>query len=359
MGLTWVSLERPIHGGNLVWAASQAGCSPDRLVDFSASINPLGPPQSAIAAITHHLDRLKTYPDPRYSALRRSLGQFHHLPPEFIWPGNGAAEILTWVARHLSQCSLTYLLTPAFQDYKRALAAFQVPIQPCPVNLSEPNPALPDPISPRAGLLLNNPHNPTGRIWQREEILAILEKFAVVVVDEAFMDFLDPSQEQSLVSLVPDYPQLVVVRSLTKFYSLPGLRLGYAIAHPHWIAQWQQWRDPWPVNVLAEVAAIAAIEDRSFQQQTWDWLPPTRDRLLEGLRALPGCQPHPGTANFLLVQWQGSVSALQLALLQEDQILIRDGLSFPELGDRYFRIAVRTATDNKRLLQALQKQRNQ
>lgn len=351
-----MSLNRPVHGGNVVWAASVAGCSPDRLLDFSASINPLGPPQSAIAAITTHLNRITLYPDPRYSELRKHLGRFHQLPPEVIWPGNGAAELLTWIARQLRECQSVYVLTPAFRDYARALQAFGVPIQPYALDLLDLSKlASPLPLSPNpgSGLLLNNPHNPTGKLWRRDEILPILDRFEFVVIDEAFMDFLDPSEDQSLIPLIQDYPHLVIVRSLTKFYSLPGLRLGYAIADPALIEQWQHWRDPWPVNILAEVAGIAAIQDDDFQRQTWDWLPPTRHHLLEGLRSLSGFDPYPGAANFLLVKTQQSVTELQEWLLKEYQILIRDCVSFPELGDRYFRVAVRSQAENQRLLDAL------
>jgi len=348
-----VSFQRPVHGGNVVWAASIAGCSPDRLLDFSASINPLGPPQSAIAAITTHLHRITLYPDPQYSQLREHLGRFHQLPPEFIWPGNGAAELLTWIARQFQGCGGVTLLTPAFRDYERALQAFGVPIQPYPLSWSGLASSLPNSANPGSGLLLNNPHNPTGKLWRREEILPVLDRFKFVVIDEAFMDFLNPSEDQSLIPLLQDYPHLVIVRSLTKFYSLPGLRLGYAIAHPALIAQWQNWRDPWPVNILAEVAGIAAIQDYDFQRQTWDWLPPTREYVFERLRSLPGFDPYLGAANFLLVKVNQSVRALQEQLLKEHQILIRDCASFPELGDRYFRIAIRLSSDNQRLLDAL------
>ncbi|MBE9126169.1 aminotransferase class I/II-fold pyridoxal phosphate-dependent enzyme, partial [Coleofasciculus sp. LEGE 07081] len=207
--------------------------------------------------------------------------------------------------------------------------------------------------SSNRGLLLNNPHNPTGQLFERESILPLLEQFALVVVDEAFMDFLPPDQQQSLIPWVQDYPNLVILRSLTKFYSLPGLRLGYCVAHPDRLQRWQQWRDPWPVNVLAAAAGIAVVQDRDFQQQTWDWLPKARSQLFQGLTSLPGLQPYPSAANFLLVYSEQSCSRLQENLLQGSRILIRDCLSFPELGDKYFRVAVRTLADNQRLLDAL------
>jgi L-threonine-O-3-phosphate decarboxylase len=354
-------LTRPKHGGNLAWAAAIAGCPASFIRDFSASINPLGPPQRVLNAIEQGLQQLKSYPDPDYFQLRSSLAQYHQLEADYILPGNGSAELLTWASRELAQQKVTYLITPAFGDYWRALKAFDANIHLCPLvdsNVSRCDMRRdisrlympPD----DSGLLLNNPHNPTGMLWTRAEILPYLEKFTLVVVDEAFMDFLPPEQEQSLISLIKDFPNLVILRSLTKFYSLPGLRIGYAIAHPERLQRWQQWRDPWSVNILAALAAEAAIEDREFQQQTWDWLLSARTKLFQGLASIPELQPLEGTANFLLVQTKISSQQLQETLLQQYYILIRDCLSFPELGDRYFRIAVRSPEENQQLIEAIE-----
>lgn len=353
----------PSHGGNLAWAASLAGCSPFAILDFSASINPLGPPASAITAIQASLSALPHYPDPNYQALRQALSHAHNLSPDWILPGNGSAELLTWAGRELAELNATYLITPAFGDYFRSLQAFGAKIirSPLPLENQEPRASfspissLPLFASPHlsSGLLLNNPHNPTGMLFAIETIQPLLEQFALVVVDEAFMDFLLPEQQQSLIDQVANYPNLVILRSLTKFYSLPGLRLGYAIAHPDRLQRWQQWRDPWSVNVLAEAAAIAVLQDIPFQQQTWDWLTESRTQLFRGLSVLPDLYPLPSIANYLLVACQQSVKLLQLELLQHHHILIRDCNSFPELGDRYFRVAVRTPAENQRLLNAL------
>lgn len=350
--LSW----NPSHGGNLAWAASLAGCSPFAILDFSASINPLGPPASAIAAIQTNLSALPHYPDPNYQALRQALSATHNISPDWILPGNGSAELLTWAGRELAELNATYLVTPAFGDYLRSLKAFGATIVECPLDLSHslysPIP-IPASLYPQSGLLLNNPHNPSSKLFAIETIQPLLEQFALVVVDEAFMDFLLPEQQQSLIDQVANHPNLVILRSLTKFYSLPGLRLGYAIAHPDRLQRWQRWRDPWSVNVLAEAAAIAVLQDTSFQQQTWSWLAEARTQLFQGLFALSDLYPLPGAANFLLVVCQRSVKSLQLELLKHHHILIRDCNSFPELGDRYFRVAVRTPAENQRLLQAL------
>ncbi len=348
-------MRQPAHGGNLAWAAALADCPPDAILDFSASISPLGPPNSVVAAITSQIGNLRHYPDPDYSELRLALSHFHQLPPEWILPGNGSAELLTLAGRELAELAATALITPAFGDYYRTLAAYNAKVLEFPLNLGDNSHLSFDKIqnAKDKGLLLNNPHNPTGKLFSREAILPYLEQFALVVVDEAFMDFLHPDEEQSLIAMVQEYGNLVVLRSLTKFYSLPGLRLGYAIANPKRLSKWQLWRDPWPVNTLAAAAAIAAIQDQKFQEHTWKWLPPARNQLFAGLASLPGLQPQQSAANFLLVESQQSSLQLQQQLLQHYRILIRDCLSFKELGDRFFRIAVRSESDNQRLLTAL------
>lgn len=319
---------------------------------------------SAIAAIQAHLGDLKAYPDPQYRELRSALSEFHQIPLAYILPGNGAAELLTWACRDLAALDVTCLLTPAFSDYQRALKAFNATVQECPLEplaggqweLNQPlvaNDSESFLLKKTAGLLLNNPHNPTGKLLPKVVASILPHDYALVVVDEAFMDFLPPDQQQSVIDLVLEQPNLVVLRSLTKFYSLPGLRLGYAIAHPDRLQRWQQWRDPWSVNALAAAAGAVIVQDTAFQQQTWDWLATAKPLLFQGLANLPGLQPYPSAANFLLVKSERSVVQLQVELLKQHHILIRDCLSFPELGDRYFRVAIRTEAENQRLLDGL------
>jgi len=371
-------LIRPVHGGNLAWAAALAGCPASAILDFSASISPLGPPKSALDAIQAHLSSLTAYPDPDYGELRTALGEALNVDPDWILPGNGSAELLTWAAWDLSKRTATYLVTPAFGDYWRALSAFGAKVLKCPLDLQlldaapvrrlvtddlsvsnrslvSPSFRLPVPLALDAerGLLLNNPHNPTGLLFGREAILPYVKQFGMVVVDEAFMDFLPPSEQETLIDAVEEFPNLVILRSLTKFYSLPGLRLGCAIAHPDILRRWQLLRDPWPVNALAAAAAAAVVRDTVFERQTWDWLPVARRELFEGLANLPGLQPIAGAANFLLVESSMSVSLIQKSLLERHRILIRDCLSFPELGDRFFRVAVRSRAENLRLIAGL------
>ncbi len=358
-------MGKQAHGGNLVWAAALAGCSPCAILDFSASISPLGLSANVLAAIQSQFGNIQHYPDPNYGDLRNALGHYHQLSSEWIMPGNGSAELLTLAGRELAELGLgaTVLLTPAFGDYYRALAAYDAKVLEFSLLLNNPlsevlNKGQTDngQMTSNQGLILNNPHNPTGRLFRREEVLPLLDKFALVVVDEAFMDFLPLDEEQSLLGVVQDYPNLVILRSLTKFYCLPGLRLGYAIAHPSRLQRWKNWRDPWSVNCFAAAAGIAAVQDREFQQKTWDWLPLVRRQLFDGLAQIPGLKPYESAANFLLVESEYSCDRIQEMLLKKYKILIRDCHSFSELRDRFFRVAVRTISENQLLLSALQEE---
>ncbi|MDG2992152.1 threonine-phosphate decarboxylase CobD [Candidatus Synechococcus calcipolaris G9] len=349
---------RPHHGGNLEWAATIAHCATTDILDFSASINPLGPPSEVISALEAALGQLGHYPDPLCTHLRHILSQIHHLDPPWILVGNGSAELLTWAARELGEREQVWLVTPAFSDYGRALAAFGARVSRYPL-INSSGQFQPDlqPLVRRLrsplGVILNSPHNPTGHLWSRSDLIPFLDSGALVVVDEAFMDFLPPERDQTLISLVEEYPNLMILRSLTKFYALAGLRIGYVLTHPDRLARWQAWRDPWAVNSLALVAGVRSLGDRRFQEQTWAWLGSARDHLFAGLSAHGALTPWPSAANFILVESSISTSQLQRDLLTHHRILIRDCLSFPELGDLYFRVAVRSRAENERLLAAL------
>ena len=378
-------MSRPVHGGNLAWAAALANCAPAELLDFSASISPLGPPRSVREAIQADFLSVQDYPDPAYGELRAAIAQHHNVSVEYVVPGNGAAELITWAARDLAKLQTCFCLSPGFSDYDRALKAFGCK----PVGVSLLDREIDREISnaekldieklntekldteeldteswerslidrtidlSQCGLLLNNPHNPTGELFDRERLRPLLSRMGLVVVDEAFMDFLPPRRSQSVIDWVDKFDNLVVIRSLTKFYSMPGLRLGYAIAPAEVLSRWQQWRDPWSVNTLAIAAGIAALGDTAFQQETWDWLAAANQQMYEALSALAGLSPIPGSVNFLLVKCEKSVVALQAALLKRHRIYIRDCMSFEGLGDRYFRVAVKLPEDNLRLVEAI------
>lgn len=202
--------------------------------------------------------------------------------------------------------------------------------------------------------MLCNPHNPTGRLLTPPELLAISDATpATVLVDEAFIDLTDAGEAGSVISHVQRRPNLVVIRSLTKFYAMPGLRVGYAIARPDLVSRLDAVRDPWSVSTAAQAAALAALSDRDYAQRTRDWLCTERPFLAGALGRLPGyAVATPPSANFILVRAPEPAHAIQEQLGPQG-ILIRDCRSFQGLTEYHMRIAVRTRADNLRLLKAL------
>jgi threonine-phosphate decarboxylase len=201
---------------------------------------------------------------------------------------------------------------------------------------------------------LCNPNNPTGGLIPKAEMIEIIQ-YALqhgvrLVVDEAFMDF---SDSDSIIKETAQSSHLICLRALTKFFGMPGLRIGYAVSGETTAADLRGAQEPWTVSIPAEQAAIAALEDWGYIKKTRRFIEQERDRLLSALRVLPGVEPFPCPANFILIKLASDEAWHLTERLGRRGILIRDCSSFPGLGDRYVRIAVRTRKENKRLVQAL------
>ena len=355
----------PRHGGNVQQLARRLNCHPRRILDFSASLVPFGPPRSLRRALRRALnDHVAPYPDPSYQALREAIAQTHGLDPDWVLPGNGAAELFTWAARD-ARSLISLLPTPGFADYRRALATWGAVGRSLPLRLHwDDGPrswveALAEPRTlqghgpRRTALWITNPHNPTGQLWRRDSLEPLLHAHGLVVVDEAFLPLVPGGETHSLVSLAPRFGNLVVIRSLTKLFAMAGLRLGYAVAAPERLERWHRWRDPWPVNSLAVQGGLAVVADRVWQQRVWRWLAREGPWLVQHLdRLCPSLKVYPGAANYRLLSCRHSLTPLQQSLAQQG-ILVRDCRSFPELGDRWLRIAVGRRRHNRRLVTAM------
>jgi len=211
-----------------------------------------------------HGRALRDYPDRSQLQLRQVIAAWHGVKPEAVLPGNGAAELFTWAARDAAAAGVSALPQPGFADYARALHCWDAAIVPVSLPLVWPDSIDPHPFPigseslERASVVwITNPHNPTGQLWSRDSLQPLLARHALVICDEAFLPLLPQGEFQSLIPLVAQHPNLVVIRSLTKLFAIAGLRLGYAIAAPERLQRWTAWRDPWPVNGLALAAPLA------------------------------------------------------------------------------------------------------
>jgi histidinol-phosphate/aromatic aminotransferase/cobyric acid decarboxylase-like protein len=351
------------HGGNLEAMARSLGCRPSALLDASASLVPFGPPLGLRLALLGA--PLRPYPDRGQATLRRRIARLHGLDPTWVLPGNGAAELFTWAARDAAAAGLSVLPAPGFGDYGRALSCWggSWREQQLPLNWATPFPhAFPDPGT-GAVLWITNPHNPTGQLWSRASLQPWLERFALVIADEAFLPLVAGGACQSLTPLLAAHPNLVVIRSLTKLYGIAGLRLGYALGHPDRLRRWAGWRDPWPVNALASRAGEWLLRDPAIYEQ-WctrvqRWSTREGAWLTGQLAQLPGLEPLPSAANFLLVRGAAPedrpLTSLLPVLARRHRILLRDCRSFSGLDGHWLRIGLQDRAGNQRLLTAIER----
>jgi histidinol-phosphate/aromatic aminotransferase/cobyric acid decarboxylase-like protein len=185
----------------------------------------------------------------------------------------------------------------------------------------------------------------------------LLERYRLVICDEAFLPLVPGGESQSLIPWLGRYPNLIVIRSLTKLYGVAGLRLGYALASEERLRRWASWRDPWPVNGLAASLGEGALAD-PHRYGRWcgrvqAWVAAEGAWLGKELARLPGLVPMPSAANYLLLRSSQSLQPLREALEQRHRILLRDCRSFPELGEHWLRLGYLSRRNNRRLVAAL------
>jgi len=347
----------PLHGGEVQQAAQRAGLRPQAFLDASASLVPWTPfwPRLGLSA-------WRDYPDRSQALLRKRLAVLHDLEPSLVLPGNGAAELFTWAARDASEQGLNVLPAPGFADYGRALRCWSG------ASRSQQLPLVWDEAFPQAFpesgagsvLWICNPHNPTGQLWSRASLEPLLERYALVICDEAFLPLVPNGEQQSLIPLAQRHPNLVVVRSLTKLYGIAGLRLGYAVADPERLQRWAMWRDPWPVNGVALAVGERLLASprryRRWCKRVQNWTATEGAWMQRQLAALPGITAMPSAANYLLIRAEQSLVPLREAVEQRHRILLRDCRSFEGLGERWLRIGLQSRGNNRRIVRALRQE---
>jgi threonine-phosphate decarboxylase len=345
------------HGGNVRDAVRRYGIAEKMVVDFSSSINPLGSSPAAKRAARKAIDCIDRYPDMDMSDLRAAIARYYGIKPEQVVCGNGSNALIHLIPR-VFRPKKVLVPMPTFSEYAAAVedAGGEV----VPLLLQEQNGYRIDPLDLSFALkgvdmaMLCNPNNPTGALTPKAEMVEILrsccENGVRLVVDEAFIDF---AEADSLVKDAVQSSSLIVLRAFTKFYGMPGLRVGYAIADTGTAQRLRRGQEPWTIDTPSEQAAIAALTDWGYAKKTRRYIAKERARLLGGLRLIQGVEPFPSSANFILLKIAGIDSQLLTDRLGRRGLLVRDCSSFPGLDNRYIRIAVRTWWQNRRLLKAL------
>ena len=351
-------LLKSAHGGNTREAAALLGISPEQLLDFSANINPLGMPGRLKRALIDNLTCAERYPDVDYQHLHQALAQHHQIPASWLLAGNGETESIFTLVHGLKPRH-AMIVTPGFAEYRRALQWGACEIHEFALREADGwqlTDAILNALTPELDcLFLCTPNNPTGLLPARELLLAIAERCKTqgiaLILDEAFIDFIPG--EEGFIPLLQGNPHIWVLRSLTKFYAIPGLRLGYLVnSDEQAVAQMRAQQMPWSINAFAALAGGIILQDAAYHQATWQWLAEEGQRFRQRLHAFPELTVYPGRANYLLLRCEREGLDLQRALL-EKHILIRSCANYPGLDARYYRVAIRSQEENSRLLTAL------
>lgn len=348
------------HGGNVhIWKE----CQPD-LLDYSANINPLGMPESVCKAVAEAILEQVHYPEPRARTLQRELAAYYQVQTREVFVANGAAEALYLLAGAMKP-KKALVMAPTFSEYERSLLPEECEIKRVELlkesDFAIPFEAVKSTLSQVDIAYFGNPNNPVGAMlttseWR--EFLAVAREYSTfIVIDESFLDFLpEGGFSYSAKPLLQEgFENLLVLHSLTKFYALPGLRLGFAASHPKIIEALEGRSDVWNVNGLAQVAGLAALRDWEYQARTRSELQKWQMSMVNRLKELSGIKWSQPQVNFILGEIEDRyLTATELVKsCAKRGLLIRDCSNFSGLGSYWFRLAIRGEEENARAVQIL------
>jgi threonine-phosphate decarboxylase len=347
------------HGGNIHKACEELGICEASIIDFSASINPLGVPRSVATEIKRSIGSIVHYPDPEVKQLRSQIAEQLGVDPRSIVYGNGSTELIYLVVRTLKP-ERVLIPAPTFSEYERAVIAMQGTNGRGEVKYFGLKKEESFDMDPRRFIesmkgctmaFLCNPNNPTGRLMKKAGVLEIAraaqQRKCYLVVDEAFIDFMP---DHSVVRDVQENPYLIVLRSMTKFYALSGLRLGYGILPSPVAEAVKRQKEPWTVNTLAQKAGAVAIHDGDYKEKTFAVVAQEKAYFERTFGQL-GIDYIPSMANYYLMQLNRADKAI--GDLRRKGILVRGCGDFRGLDNSYIRVAVKSHKDNTRLLKEL------
>lgn len=367
-----------IHGGNIFQFAHEQRIEPYEVVDFSANINPLGPSQRGLDALNAQLRYISHYPDATNDDVLNAIADTYEMDKHQIIVGNGAAELLYAICR-LPGYTGAFVPAPGFSEYKEALEASKISVRDIFYRPREDDNGKPYFEVPYLALetfaaelkgqdgriivFLGNPNNPDGTLLDKDHIRTVASMLkdanSLLVIDESFIDFVgnDPLQdnEHSMRSLVNEFDNIIVVHSFTKFYAVPGLRIGAAFANETLITQLQQYIPSWSVNTLAQAYTKAALNDVDYIKRTKQELNEERAFMYNALDGIEGITVYPPLANFILFQvnQEGITANYINEELKKYNMIVRNCDSYVGLTNHWVRIAIKDHDTNIKLVDKL------
>lgn len=343
------------HGGNIYAFAQDMHIRPSAIIDFSANINPLGLSPKGEKAVLHSQNEWMHYPDPNNEELYSAIETRYHISSEHCVIGNGAAELIYAICR-VYPFRKIMVTAPTFSEYALGAKSVGLPVEVIPQDVNKNFAFTVDSITAHstkdALIFLGNPNNPDGSLItpiQCKALLELIDPTALVVLDESFIDFI--GEEASCRSLIQEYKQLVILHSYTKFYAIPGLRLGAAYMSTDWKRKVTPFIPAWSVNRPAQVYSAAALLDDTYITESRQLVQSENARMFALYQTLPACQPIQPSANFMLLHFTDSHiwGTNIVTKLKQRHILIRDCSTYDNLEGIWYRIAIKTPELNSLL----------
>jgi threonine-phosphate decarboxylase len=315
-------------------------------------------------AVKENARLIKFYPDPNPVEFKEEIAKYvgRGIDEENILLGNGSIELIYMITEILPKGFKALIPVPSFSEYEKA--ALRVGGEPVFVQLPQDFSLEVDKIKKAVTddtkiMCICNPHSPSGTLYSKEQLLDLVDfcnkKEIIFSVDENYIEFADKSMDNTLAGVVRDYENLFVIRSVTKFYGMAGIRFGYAVAAGNLIDKLETIRQPWSINGLACQVTMAAINDTEFIEKTKQTIAKEKAALANALGKIEGLHVYPSVTNFLLVKMENKkiTSTMLKELLAKERILIRDCCTFMGLDDHYFRVTIRSAKDNQQLVKKI------
>ena len=352
------------HGGDVWGFARKFNVPLEKVLDFSGPINHLGPAPKAVEAVKENARLIRFYPDPNPVNLRQELAQYvgHGVTQDNVLLGNGSIELIYMITEIFQQPFKAVIPVPSFTEYEKAVLRVRgepVYVQ-LPPDFSLNLDAIKKAITPDTRIVsICNPHSPSGLLYDQETQLDLVEycqkRNIIFSVDENYIEFAEKGEEATLAGDVKKYENLFVIRSVTKFYGMPGIRFGYALACEDLIDTLQTVRQPWSINGLAECATLAAIKDTKFIENTRITIAQEKAQFAKTLREIKDLKVFHSDANFLLIKiLTPKITSTKLREeLGKEGLLIRDCSTFVGLDNSYFRLTVRSDADNQKLVASI------
>lgn len=347
------------HGANVDNMAKKFGKNENDIIDFSSNVNPhiisdLG------KYVLEGLEKSRSYPDINYTNLRNNISDYIKVDSELIIPGNGATEIIYLLMKSIKR--RLAILNPTFSEYGRGAKLNNLEI--IDFHLKEENnfsidlDEIQKNMDKFDSLFICNPNNPNGKVKDLNELLDLMiENDKLLIVDETFMEFVGEEEKYSLINKIEQTSNLFILKAVTKFFGMPGLRLGYGVtSNKQIIKNIYEYKEPWTINSFAENLSNYLFKDKEYINGSKNYYINERKFMLEELRKISRLKVYDTDTNFVLIKLDDDeANSLKLELFEKYNILIRDASNFIGLDKSYIRVAIKSHNDNKVLIESLRK----